>query len=76
MPMMNNVDIREKVYEIMYEFCKVCYHITHHYLKTIIQFTTVHMQMRDQDSSRALTLWEIIATEYLERVNDASSRIN
>ena len=61
MPMMNNDDFRERVYEIMYEFCKFCYHVAERYLKIIIQFTTAHMQNRNEDSARALTLWEIIA---------------
>ena len=65
MPLMTNDDLRPKVYEIMYEFCKYCYHLSINYLKYILQFTQAHMQRRDEDSTRALTLWETIATEYL-----------
>ena len=41
----------------MYEFCKYCYMLAHPYLDLIIQFTIAHMQLRNHDSSKALTLW-------------------
>ena len=60
----------------MYEFCKHCYLIASNYLTIIIKFTVTHMQMRNHDSARALSLWETIATEYIERVQDAQERVN
>ena len=47
MPMMNNDEFRERVYEIMFEFCKYCYFMAQNYLKIIVQFTTAHMQSRN-----------------------------
>lgn len=47
MPKMNEDSLREKLYEIMYEFCKYCYHRTNPYLNTIIDFTIAHMQLRN-----------------------------
>lgn len=34
------------------------------------------MRMRNHDSARALSLWETISTEYLERVQDNQERVN
>ena len=47
MPMMASDEFREKIYEIMFEFCKFCYFIAANYLKIIVQFTTAHMQNRN-----------------------------
>lgn len=41
----------------MYEFCKSCYPLAIKYLEVIINFTVAHMQMRNADSARALSLW-------------------
>lgn len=53
----------------MFEFSKHCYLLLGNYLKFVIQFTVAHMQMRNDDSALALSLWETIATEYQERTD-------
>jgi len=60
----------------MYEFCKHCYPIAANYLNIIIKFTIAHMHNRNSDSAKALSLWETIATEYLERYQEAKERVN
>jgi hypothetical protein len=45
------------------------------YLKLVVQFTVAHMQMRNDDSALALSLWETIATEYQERTDTQHLRV-
>lgn len=76
MPLLNHEMARGKVYEIMFEFCKYCYHLANNYLQLIIKFTVAHMQLRNEDSLLALSLWETIGTEYLDRIGELKDRIN
>lgn len=68
--------MRSKVYEILFEFCKHCYHLVTHYLQFIVKFTISHMQLRNEDSILALSLWETLGSEYLERRADLQERVD
>lgn len=55
-------DFRQKVYEIFFEFSKYCYHLLEAFILPIVSFTISHIQLRNDDSILALTLWETIGT--------------
>lgn len=59
----------------MYEFAKYCYLCIGNFLNLIVQFTVAHMQIRDEDSTHALTLWEVIANEYIDRDLELRMRV-
>jgi len=56
-PILADNTYRQRVYEILFEFSKYCYELLENYLGLIIDFTTRHIQSRNDDAKLALSLW-------------------
>lgn len=68
-------DYAQRIYEILYEYGKFCYHLLPPYIQTIKQFTIEHLRQRNEYSVKALELWDTIGTEYLKRAEDSKERV-
>ena len=68
-------DYVQRVYEILYEYGKFCYHLLPPYIQTIKQFTIEHLRQRNENSVKALELWDTIGTEYIKRAEELKERV-
>jgi importin subunit beta-1 len=71
-----NTDYRGKIYEILFEFGRYCYHLLGDYLSPIGEITLQHIQQRNDNAILALEFWDTVGTEYIKRVSDSKDRIH
>lgn len=70
-----NSDYCEKVYQILFEFGKTCYHLLGNYIGDILNKTVEHIQQRNGNTLLALEFWDTVGTEYLRRYDEAQELV-
>jgi importin subunit beta-1 len=70
-----NSDYCEKVYQILFEFGRSCYHLLGNYIGDIYHKTVEHIQERNNNTLLALEFWDTVGTEYLRRYDETHELI-